>query len=126
MPSERNKKGITREQIVELYVKQRKTLKRTAHELGVCGDTLRARMSDFGIERRTKSYLHPNTAAYNEHIQKCASARGRDIIRMLDSGMTYPQIAKREGVSRNRIYQIVRRYRPSNPAPAKEKELCPA
>ena len=125
MPSKYNKKGITKEQLVELYVVQRKTMVRVAYELGIYKDTLRRLLMHYEIPLRSKPVLHPNTVAYNSDIKKCASARGRHILEMLEKGMTYPQIAKREGVSRNRIYQIVRRYRPSNspttPAPVREE-----
>ena len=126
MPPSRNMKNITREQIIELYEVRRLSMKRTAYELGVYVDTLKARMADFGIKSRSKCHRHPNTVEYNRHVQKCASARGRDILRMIDKGMTIPEIAKLEGVSRNRIYQIIRRYRPSNQPAKQTEELCPA
>jgi transcriptional regulator of acetoin/glycerol metabolism len=103
--------NITREQIEELYVVKRLSIKRTAFTLGIYVDTLKRRMKEYGIESRSKCYRSDGCASYNRDIQRCASARARDIMRMVDEGWNYGQIAKRENVTRQRIYQIVRKYK---------------
>ena len=117
--------NITREQIEELYIANRLSIKRTAFTLGIYVDTLKRRMKEYGIKSRSRCYRSDACASYNRDIQRCASARARDIMRMVDDGMNYGQIAKRENVTRQRIYQIVRKYKrdtsASNPAPAREE-----
>jgi hypothetical protein len=120
---------VTREQIEELYIDKHLSMKRTAFMLGIYVDTLKDRMKEYGIQSRSKCYRSSTCAAYNRDIQRCASARARDIMKMVNDGMNYGEIAKRENVTRQRIYQIVRKYKRDTLAsnqPTTAREECNA